>query len=48
MPTHMNGVRDTANPAVLIVYFDAVNPKGLWTGDTGTGTGSCSNLDCHG
>lgn len=48
MPTHMNGVRDTANPAVLIVYFDAANPKGLWTGDTGTGTGSCSNLDCHG
>ncbi len=46
--THMNGVLDTADPAVLIVYFDAVNPGGSWTNDTGPHTGSCSGLACHG
>lgn len=47
-PTHMDGALDTVNPTVTIVYFDAVNPTGAWTSDTGPGTGSCSSLACHG
>ncbi len=43
----MNGTVDTANPAVLIVYFNSVNPSGVWTNDTGLHTGSCANLACH-
>ncbi len=47
-PTHMNGQRDTADPAVLIVYFDSTNPTGSWINDTGPSTGSCTSLNCHG
>src|SRR5512139_2745306 len=45
--THMNGTFDTGNAAVMLVGFDAVNPGGLWTNDTGTGTGTCSSVVCH-
>jgi hypothetical protein len=48
MATHMNGVLNTADPATLIVYFDAINSGGSWTNDTGAGTGRCSGLACHG
>src|SRR5512143_2292575 len=33
--THMNQTTDTGNPAVLLVRFDATNPTGSWTNDTG-------------
>ncbi len=48
MATHDNGVMDTADPAAAITLFDASNPSGVWSGDTGPGTGSCSGLACHG
>ncbi len=47
-PTHMNGVLDTGNPAVLLVFFNAINPNGKWINDTGPGTGTCTSLACHG
>jgi len=47
-PTHMNGVLDTCNPAVLIVYFDSTNPNGKWINQTKCHTGSCTDLNCHG
>lgn len=47
-PTHMNGNLDTGNPAVLIVYFDFINPSGQWINDTGPKTGSCTSTACHG
>jgi predicted CxxxxCH...CXXCH cytochrome family protein len=46
--THMNGTKDTINPAVHLVNFDASNPTGVWTNDTGAQTGTCSSLACHG
>ncbi len=46
--THMNGTLDTGNPAILIVYFDSLNPSGIWTNDTGPGTGTCASVTCHG
>jgi len=46
--THMNGTKDTVNPAVQLVFFDATNPVGAWTNDTGPSTGACSSLACHG
>jgi hypothetical protein len=46
-PTHMNGSFDTGNPAVNLVTMDIVGPAGLWTNDTGTGTGSCAGVACH-
>jgi len=49
LATHMNGTLDTGNPAILIVYFDSLNPPpAAWIGDTGPGTGTCSSLFCHG
>ena len=45
---HMNATLDTGNPAVSLVQFDASNPSGTWTNDTGPQTGSCSSLACHG
>jgi len=47
-PTHMNGTLDTGNPAVNVVNMGIVGPVGLWTNDTGTGTGSCAGIACHG
>ncbi len=47
-PTHMNGVFDTGNPAANLVNMNIVGPAGLWTNDTGTGTGSCVGVACHG
>ncbi len=47
-PTHMNGVFDTGNPAVNLVDMNLTGPAGLWTNDTGTGTGSCTGVACHG
>jgi hypothetical protein len=47
-PSHMNGILDTPDPAVTIVFFNSTNPTGTWTGDTGPGTGTCSSLSCHG
>ena len=44
---HMNGTLDTANPAVSLVQFDAANPAGVWTNDTGSQTGACASLACH-
>ncbi len=46
--THFNGILDTENPSIIISLFDSTNPAGQWINDTGTGTGSCSLLDCHG
>ncbi len=46
--THMNGVFDTGNPAVSLVNMNITGPAGLWTSDTGTGTGSCAGVACHG
>lgn len=46
--SHINGTFDTYNPDVLIIFFNAVNPNGMWFDDTGYGTGRCSNLNCHG
>jgi hypothetical protein len=46
--SHANGSLDTSNPAVLLVYFDATNPTGTWTNDSGPETGNCSSLLCHG
>lgn len=46
--THSNGTLDTPNPAVLIVSFDATNPTGTWSNDSGAETGDCSSLACHG
>ena len=43
--THSNGTLDTTDPAVTIVFFDAVtNPTGTWN----NAAGSCSSLNCHG
>jgi len=47
-PTHSNGTLDSSDPAVAMVFFDATNPSGSWTADTGLGTGRCANMDCHG
>lgn len=46
-PTHMNGSFDTGNPAIDLVIMDIVGPAGLWSNDTGTGTGSCAGVACH-
>ena len=46
--SHASGVLDTADPSVVIVWFDAVNTAGTWTKDAGPGTGVCSSLACHG
>jgi predicted CxxxxCH...CXXCH cytochrome family protein len=46
--THMNGTKDTADPAVRLVSFDVTNPTGTWINDTGAATGTCSSLACHG
>ena len=46
--THMNGQLDTENPAINIVSFDSTNANGAWINDTGTQTGNCDSLDCHG
>jgi predicted CxxxxCH...CXXCH cytochrome family protein len=46
--THMNGMFDTPNPAVMLVLFDSTNPTGTWTNDTGPGTGTCASVTCHG
>lgn len=46
--THSNGNLDTGNSSVFVVSFDATNPGGLWSNDTGTGTGRCSATTCHG
>lgn len=45
--THASGALDTQDPAVLLVYFDAANSGGAWTGDTGQETGSCASTNCH-
>ena len=46
--SHASGMLDTQNPAILIVSFDSTNPTGTWTGDTGSETGNCASLNCHG
>jgi predicted CxxxxCH...CXXCH cytochrome family protein len=46
--THMNGTKDTANAAVVLVRFDSTNSSGTWINDTGAATGSCASLACHG
>lgn len=46
--THNNGIMDATNPTVAMTLFDAANPSGAWSDDTGPGTGSCSTLACHG
>lgn len=46
--THMNGIMDTPDPAVLIVYFDSTNKNGQWINDGGPQQGSCKSLACHG
>jgi hypothetical protein len=46
-PTHMNGTFDTGNPAINLVTMDIVGPAGIWSNDTGTGTGSCAGVACH-
>ena len=46
--SHANGVRDTQDPSAHLVWFDATNPMGTWSNDTGPGTGACSSLYCHG
>jgi predicted CxxxxCH...CXXCH cytochrome family protein len=42
--THMNGVLDTANPAVNLVSVDIVGPAGSWQ----KANGQCSGVACHG
>ncbi len=46
--THMNGTFDTGNPAVNVVNLNIIGGAGLWTNDTGTGTGGCTGVACHG
>jgi len=46
--SHLNGVIDTGDPSVDLVFFDAMNPSGQWVNDTGPGTGSCTSTNCHG
>lgn len=48
LTTHANGVLDTMDPATGITFFDATNPSGTWSGDTGPRTGGCASLSCHG
>jgi predicted CxxxxCH...CXXCH cytochrome family protein len=45
--SHMNGAPDTPNPSIHLVSFDSLNPIGQWINDTGSQTGSCSNVYCH-
>ncbi len=45
---HMDGVLDTVNTEVDLVAFGSLNPAGAWINDTGTQTGSCSAVSCHG
>jgi predicted CxxxxCH...CXXCH cytochrome family protein len=47
-PSHANGVLDTEDPSAHLVWFDVTNPTGTWVNDTGSGTGACSSLYCHG
>ena len=47
-PTHMNGTKDTDDPAVNLMQFNIVGATGSWTGDTGALTGSCASISCHG
>ena len=47
-PTHMNGTKDTEDPAVDLTQFNIVGAAGSWTGDTGAMTGSCAGISCHG
>ncbi len=46
-PGHMNAAFDTGNASLSLVSFDAANPSGTWTNDTGPQTGSCASLACH-
>jgi hypothetical protein len=46
-PSHANGVRDTQDPSAQLIWFDATNPTGTWSNDTGPGTGACYSLSCH-
>jgi predicted CxxxxCH...CXXCH cytochrome family protein len=48
MTSHANGYMDTQDSARLLVYFDALNSSGTWTNDTGSETGNCTSLFCHG
>ncbi len=45
--SHASGALDTPDPATLLVYFDATNSAGTWTGDIGQESGSCALTDCH-
>jgi predicted CxxxxCH...CXXCH cytochrome family protein len=45
--SHMSGIMDTQDPAVLLVAFDAANAQGSWVSDSGPQSGGCSNLACH-
>ncbi len=42
--THMNGVLDTSNPTISLVFFDSTNSSGQFSGPQ---IKSCSNLYCH-
>jgi predicted CxxxxCH...CXXCH cytochrome family protein len=46
--SHANGVMDAQDPSAHLVWFDVTSPTGTWVNDTGSGTGACSSVSCHG
>ncbi len=46
--SHIDGNLDAGSLLVDVVVFDQMNPDGVWTVDSGTGTGGCSTTACHG
>ncbi len=46
--THANGQLDTPDPTKNVVIFNIVATTGSWTNDTGSGTGQCAAISCHG
>ncbi|MFC1670173.1 hypothetical protein ACFL20_07240 [Spirochaetota bacterium] len=45
--SHRDGILNTDDPAVNIVFFSNKNFSGSWINDTGPESGSCISLNCH-